>query len=123
MVVCDYCGREAALVFGSSIYPHRPDLYSLNFWLCEPCQAWVGCHKNTDAKPLGRLANAQLRMAKSSAHAAFDPIWKKGRLTRQQAYRWLSREMSLTRDECHIGMFNLEQCQRVIFICATKSPG
>lgn len=123
MVICDYCGEEATLVFGSSVYPHRPDLYALNFWLCEPCGAWVGCHKNSDAKPLGRLANAQLRSAKSGAHAAFDPIWKSGILTRQQAYGWLSREMSLPREKCHIGMFNLEQCQKVVFICATKSPG
>ncbi|ECC0132114.1 hypothetical protein FL828_20415 [Salmonella enterica subsp. enterica] len=122
MIICDYCGEYAILVSGASIYPHRPDLYRLQFWSCEACKAWVGCHKNTDAKPLGRLANAQLRMAKSGAHAAFDPIWKSGRLTRQQAYAWLSREMSLSREECHIGMFDLEQCQRVVFICATKAP-
>lgn len=45
MVICDYCGNKAAQVTGRKIYPHRPDLFSLRFWHCEPCKAWVGCHK------------------------------------------------------------------------------
>jgi len=57
---CDYCQQQAKLVTGDIIYPHRPDLYSKKIWHCEPCRAWVGTHKGT-VKPLGRLANAELR--------------------------------------------------------------
>lgn len=73
--ICAYCGVRSKLVTGKDLYPHRPDLYSLNFYQCTPCDAHVGCHKGTP-NPLGRLANAELRKMKSAAHAVFDPIWK-----------------------------------------------
>ena len=42
MLKCPYCGKDAALVTGDKIYPHRPDLYDRNFWLCTACDAYVG---------------------------------------------------------------------------------
>jgi hypothetical protein len=108
---CPYCGNDAAFVKGSKIYPHRLDLYGKQFYLCEPCDAYVGCHK--DGKPLGRLANRQLRKAKMQAHAVFDPLWKDGPLSRAEAYRWLSKAMGLHPDETHIGMFDVGQCLKV----------
>lgn len=66
-VLCDYCCRSAAFVTGDRLYPHRPDLYNLNFWACKDCDAHVGCHKGTD-KPMGRLADKPLRDAKRLAH-------------------------------------------------------
>lgn len=80
-VCCDYCGRPARLVGGAEVYPHRPDLSSKRFWLCRPCDAWVGCHPKAEPRrgglgdgtvPLGRLANADLRRAKQRAHAAVE---------------------------------------------------
>ena len=44
-VTCPYCSRRAMLVTGQVIYPHRPDLHDLNFWLCDHCKAYVGTHK------------------------------------------------------------------------------
>lgn len=44
-VKCDYCGKDAELVTGDVIYPHRSDLAPLKFWRCEDCEAYVGCHK------------------------------------------------------------------------------
>ena len=108
---CPYCGNNAELVKGSKIYPHRFDLYNKKFYLCEPCDAYVGCHK--DGKPLGRLANRDLRRAKMQAHAVFDPLWKDGPLTRNEAYRWLSKAMNLHPDDTHIGMFDIGDCLRV----------
>lgn len=75
-VICSYCNKPAELVTGKEIYPHRPDLYPKKFWRCRPCTAYVGCHKpnagyGDGTRPLGRLANAELRAAKSAAHAAF----------------------------------------------------
>lgn len=121
MVICDYCGNKAALVTGRKIYPHRPDLFPLRFWHCEPCKAWVGCHKNSDAQPLGRLANAELRLAKSAAHRDFDPLWKSGEMTRKQAYQWLSDQLDIPSESCHIGMFDVATCQRVQTVCASMN--
>lgn len=116
-IKCDYCGRSAILVRGDVIYPHRKDLHELQFWSCTPCHAFVGCHKNSDAKPLGRLANAELRKAKRDAHSAFDPLWQSGAITRKEAYRWLSEQLRVQPEKCHIGMFNIYMCHKVIEVC------
>lgn len=114
-VICDYCGQAASRVNGDIIYPHRPDLYSKKFYLCAPCAAYVGCH--ADGKPLGRLANHELRKMKSRAHAVFDPLWKSGRMTRHAAYKWLSDAMGLPKEQTHIGMFDIGQCLEVEKLC------
>ena len=117
-VICDYCNIATRLAKGSEIYPHRPDLSSLNFYICDSCGAYVGCHKNGDGKrPLGRVANEKLRKAKSKAHAAFDPIWKSGKMTRGAAYSALAKSMGIYKEQCHIGMFNVEQCEYVVAWC------
>lgn len=118
-VVCQYCGNQANLVMGDKIYPHRKDLFTKKFYICESCQAWVGTHR--DGTPLGRLANKELRLLKKKAHDSFDPLWRYGAKNRQQAYRWLAKEMNLSREQCHIGMFNEEQCKKVIEICREKT--
>lgn len=115
-MICDYCQGETQLVNGDVIYPHRPDLAHLRFWQCAPCDAYVGCHKGT-TKPLGRLANAELRQAKMAAHAAFDPLWKFTTLTRNAAYQWLANQLGIPRADCHIGMFDVDQCRLVVALC------
>ena len=118
-VKCDYCNTATRLAKGNEIYQHRPDLSSLNFYLCDSCGAYVGCHKNGDGKrPLGRVANAELRKAKSKAHAAFDPLWKSGSMSRGKAYAELAQSMGIYKDQCHIGMFDVEQCKHVVEWCA-----
>lgn len=120
-VRCDYCDRLAVRVTGRSVYPRRPDLAHKAFWFCRECDAYVGCHPGT-TMPLGRLANAELRRAKQQAHAAFDPIWKSKDKKRGEAYEWLAGELGISKDNCHIGMFDVETCKRVIEICANRNP-
>ncbi|HHK5672978.1 TPA: zinc-finger-containing protein, partial [Serratia marcescens] len=110
---CDYCGKPAALVRGFVIYPHRKDLANGYYWSCDPCGAYVGCHRDSNAMPLGRLANAQLRAAKRLAHAAFDPLWKEFGMKRADAYQWLAEQLGIPGAECHIGMFDVDMCRRV----------
>jgi hypothetical protein len=100
-------------------------------YLCRRCDAWVGVHKGTD-KPLGRLANKELRDWKKKAHAAFDPLWQaklskrrrergenyKKVWARGSGYRWLSEQLGIERKLCHIGMFDVETCRRVVEVCA-----
>jgi len=115
-LVCPYCKGRSRLVKGNVIYPHRSDLYDKDFYLCRPCDAYVGCHTGTTI-PLGRLANAELRRAKLQAHAAFDPIWKNGHKSRGGAYAWLSEQLNISKELCHIGMFDVDQCRRVTEVC------
>lgn len=115
-LVCSYCAFPTEKVSGDRIYPHRPDLASKVFWLCAPCHAYVGCHPGTD-RPLGRVANAELRRAKQRAHASFDPIWKNGHASRKKAYAVLAEKLGIPVEDCHIGMFDVEMCERVVSIC------
>ena len=124
-LTCD-CGRKAELVTGKEIYPHRPDLYKRTFWLCRPCDAYVGCHKkhhkynpNGD-KPFGILANKELRDLKVTAHRVFDPLWQSSGMTRTQAYRWLAYELQIPQNECHFGLFDKETINRAIKLCLDK---
>lgn len=128
-IICPYCTLPASLVGGDAIYPHRPDLYAKQFYFCAKDGAWVGCHPGT-TDPLGRLANAELRQAKMAAHAAFDPIWqaryeakhandpkyKKG-MARGGRYKKLAELLGIPQQECHIGMFDVERCQRTVELC------
>ena len=128
LIACPYCGSAAKLVGGDAIYPHRPDLQALKFWECAPCDAYVGCHKrgahadgviSDGSLPLGRLANKELRAAKSKAHAAFDPLWKERHFkSRRRAYNWLAQELRIPARDCHIGLFDLELCALVVECCS-----
>ena len=111
-IYCDYCGQIADYVDSAIVYGGRS--YGMIYY-CRPCDAYVGVHKGSDT-PLGRLANANLRFWKKNAHAAFDPIWKRRRMTRSQAYSWLSAKMGLPPELTHIGMFDVDQCKQVVNI-------
>lgn len=118
-VSCPYCGKQAHLVGGKKIYPHRPDLYEKHFHECEPCGAFVGCHIGT-VNPLGRLANAELRKKKMMAHALFDPIWRSGQMSRSEAYKMLAEKLGIEQKDCHIGMFDVAMCENVIKVCRER---
>lgn len=112
-VHCDYCGRQAEYVDSKVIYGKGYGMVCL----CRNCMAYVGVHKGTD-KPLGRLANAELRYWKKAARAVFDPMWKYGRFRhhRNAAYGWLAQKMGLPIEQAHIGMFDVAQCKKAIEI-------
>ena len=108
-VLCPYCGYEAQFVDSIAVYRKS---YGM-IYLCWPCDARVGVHKGTD-KPLGRLANAELRKAKIAAHSAFDPMWRNATKSRRSAYKWLAEQLGIEGKDCHIGMFDVDMCQKVI---------
>lgn len=126
--ICPYCDQPAWLVPGIVIYPRGgPALRNKQYWRCAPCDAYVGCHDGTE-RPLGRLANAELRQAKQEAHAAFDPLWQakmrrdgcsKGK-ARGAGYKWLADQLGIERRRCHIGMLDVDQCRRVVDICRRR---
>lgn len=116
-IYCDYCGTPAEFVDSKVIYGRS---YGM-MYLCPNCRAYVGVHKGTD-KPLGRLADAELRKWKNEAHKAFDPLWQTGPFKRRRnaAYEWLAQQMKLPVEQTHIGMFDVEKCRMAIVICKSK---
>lgn len=130
---CAYCGKPAELVNGTVTYPSRPDLAGGWYWFCLADRAWVGVHPGT-FKPLGRLADSELRRAKRDAHAAFDPLWMKrleldkreGKGTtrnkaRGRGYKWLAEQLGVDAKNCHIGHMDVAQCRRVVEVCTRRN--
>lgn len=108
-VFCPYCKNKATLTSGKKLFPHLPDLKSKMFYVCEPCNARVGCHERT-LLPFGSLAKPELRKLRTEAHKAFDLIWKSGAMDRKEAYQWLSEQLKTHLYDTHIGMFDKAQC-------------
>ena len=122
-VICAECSRQANLVGGEDIYPHRPDLWAKKFWKCK-CGAYVGCHaewatvhgvRSDGTMALGTPAGPALRKLRSECHAEFDPLWRPGVeqlfKTRKEAYAWLSKTMGF---EVHFSQLTEEQCKYAI---------
>src|SRR5882724_1641951 len=106
---CPYCGAPAVWCENKAIYG-RNFGKSYMCWLCKACDAYVGCHSNTQ-RPLGTMANKELRDWRIKAHAAIDPIWQREILTRKQVYQELKTHF---RREIHIGESDVIQCQAII---------
>lgn len=129
-LICPYCNSIATLESSTRVYFGRD--FGL-LYLCSnypECDAYVGVHKGT-TRPLGRLANEELRHWKKKAHAAFDPLWKLKLIKRKRergegykkvyargsGYKWLAEKLGIDFRDCHIGMFNVDMCKRVVEIC------
>ncbi len=123
--ICPYCGEIPDYVDSKVIYHGKS--YGMMYY-CLNCDAYVGVHKGTN-KPLGRLANKELREYKKLAHYYFDKISKTDLINkiydsvypeksnRNKAYYWLAKQMGIDKEFCHIGMFDIDQCSMVVEIC------
>lgn len=129
VVQCPYCRKPAKFHLSSEVIYHGRDYGPV--YVCHPCRAWVGAHRDS-LLPMGRLANATLRRWKQDAHRAFDPLWRNlqaaypeydsylaipkhmRNIARSRAYAWLAHFMGLSQQDCHIGMFDDEQCRRCV---------
>lgn len=122
-VICPYCGSTVRLVNNEDIYgkPYGewPYAYYCNDDNNIFCDAYVGVHKNTDI-PLGCLANGELRSFRKSAKTAFFHVIEVKKWTRNHAYRWLAEKMSIPKEECHFGMFDIERCRIAEELCKQK---
>lgn len=110
--ICPYCGSHVDLVDSAKIYGKS---YGL-IYLCSnypKCDAYVGTHKGTD-KPLGTMANSELRKFRKEAHFYFDQTWRSGKIKRKRAYAILAERLGIA--EAHIAEMNIDQCKKVIKI-------
>lgn len=113
---CPYCGAKTKAARSSEVYGGRDygKIIMCSNW--PDCDAYVGCHART-GEPKGILADGKLRKARIKVHALFDPRWKgvpDKRKARGKLYRWLAKNLEIKKDDCHIGMFNLETCKKAI---------
>lgn len=95
-IFCVACQKkvEARLTNGAEVYPHRPDLYKLNFWICDNCKNFVGCHKNGNGKkPLGNIPTPKIKMLRKQIHSQLDPLWQSGKYSRKWLYKTISKKI------------------------------
>ena len=96
-IYCCDCEEEveARLTSGKEIYAHKLNLYKKQFWICDSCKNYVGCHYKSDtpAKPLGCIPTAQISAARLKIHKVLDPLWKSGKFTRKEVYNKISRQL------------------------------
>lgn len=77
------------------------------------CTGSIGAHR--DGRPLGIPADGPTKEWRKKAHAALDPLWKEGHVSRGKAYRWLAKKLRVT-GEVHIGEMGINDCRRAIAV-------
>ncbi len=118
-VYCPYCGAEAKLRPASVVYKENTLHSDSYLFVCDrypKCDAYVGVHKDSK-RPMGTLANGDLRNKRIQAHKVFDKMWKSGLMTKWQAYKWLQGKFALNEKQAHIAMFSEYMCDQLINIC------
>ncbi len=110
-MTCPYCNQPARFVDNAEIYNGRRYGKSYMMWWCLPCDALVGTHQNDPKRPLGTMANKELRQWRRKAHATIDPIWKDGEMSRGRVYEILSTELG---KQVHVGESDIDMCQKII---------
>ncbi len=111
-ILCPKCNRKPEWVENKEIYGSNYGK-SYMIYLCRDCDTRVGCHNNT-RHPLGTMADEETRDWREKAHAAFDPIWKNGDITQNEAYRRMAKKFGRT---IHIAQSDIEQCKEIIDYC------
>lgn len=108
---CPYCNKEAKWCENKEIYGKN---YGKSYmcYLCKDCDAYVGCHQNT-VRPLGTMANKELRMWRRKVHAYIDPLWLSKKIKRGKLYNKIS---DLVGFPFHVGDADIETCQRILKI-------
>ncbi len=122
-IYCPYCGAQAKLRPASVVYKENTIVHDAFLYVCDRyprCDAYVSAHRDTK-RPMGTLANSELRNKRIRAHKVFDRVWKSGLMTKWQAYKWLQATFGLDEDEAHIAMFSEYMCERLIRECTQIS--
>ena len=110
--ICRYCGGRVRKGTSREIYEKGNQL----IYICTNCNAFVMCHEDTGL-PMGKLANAVLRMKRRETHDVFDEFWRSRDWKRQDAYGWLAKAMKIPESEAHIANFEMDECAQVISLC------
>lgn len=115
--ICPYCKSKTKTVtqkhiYGKTFKKGRYIICCVNYPLCD---SYVGT--DDEGITLGRLANKELRQKKKEAHAHFDPLWIDKHFDRSELYAMLSDHLDIPGKYTHIGMFNINTCNKVIEYC------
>ena len=110
---CRYCGGTVSIRHSSEISTALQDsfLYVCNHY--PECSAYVRIRPGTNI-PDGEMADAHVRSKRSEAHYYFDMLFKKGLMSRYDAYIWLMQQLCVPRTMAHIKYLSSYDCDFVI---------
>lgn len=122
--ICPHCQSPVIRVNNVQIYGREYGAWPWAYLCTKPaCDSYVGIHPKTDI-PIGTLATKPMREARKAAKAAFSPLWEKQGMEKDAAYSWLAEKMGIAdMNHCHVGWFDVAQCNQVIAICNTHLKG
>ncbi len=117
-IYCIGCDKEieARLTTGKEMYPHRADLAEMQFWKCDTCGSFVGCHKGS-TRPLGYLASQEIKTWRKNIHMILDPLWKSKKIGRSQAYAYIGNRIGRTYHTAEI--YSVEEGKQIYEIVKT----
>lgn len=113
-IVKDRVLRPAAYVYGDNNLDPEKYLYVCSGY--PSCDSYIGAHKKS-MRPMGTMADSDLRNKRIEAHRALDAIWKNGYMTKHSTYIWLQNRLNLREKDTHIGKFSYYLCEQTIREC------
>jgi len=83
-------------------------------WICSCGIMWWDGGTSTPA-------TQEVFNLRKQCHKLFDELWKSGGYTRKNAYKRLCKIMELPSSKCHIGMFQKEECFKLLNSLTTQA--
>ena len=122
-IKCPYCHANASLCPASVVYGLNRRSQGKFLYLCDrwpACDAYVSAHDRTH-RPMGTLANGDLRHKRILAHRALEQLRQSRHMEKWEVYIWLQAKLGLDERQAHIGQFSEWMCDEVIRLCRQAS--
>lgn len=111
---CPYCGSTVVYKSGKEMFKSCPE--GVNYYVCTnypECDTFIKTMPNSN-KPIGTLANKELRMLRRDAHSYFNQLYLSGAMSKEEAYLWLANTLGCPKREAHIGQLREYSCKLII---------
>ena len=117
--VCPYCRSDTKYASSSAEVYNGKDFGPI--FICRPCRAWVGSHKDRQ-EPMGMVCKSDDKLSRVITHAYFDTLWQPASKyqifkSRAAAYEAFAREMKLSPKLAHIGCLTIPECIKLQTVC------
>lgn len=116
---CPYCGGKPKYISGNKLYNKNIGM----IYVCENCDAYIGVYGSTK-RPLGRLANSELRKKKQETNyyinAIIQKAVKKGQHrseAKKSTLKWLGNNLEVDVTHMQTNMFDIDLCEETIKLC------
>ena len=103
-MICN-CGAKARLISGKSLFYDIPSTHNNYYWVCKQCDSRVRTHKGNKGKPIGVMANKELRRLKRILN---------GKIQQYRAKGFHYRQALLVMGVHNINLLGIEECKLLI---------